>query len=316
MADAFPAHRGTARVRPLVGRTAGRCRHPLARTVLECRRPHGGPGAVVPDRGGGRLRAGGSGGVRRGGAAARGTGRGLRGVGAARGSGPAGGDGARGSPPLRTARARRAAAAPAGVGQGIGHGGRTIRPGRGHRGPRPRAQGRPGVAGAGRPGHTPVPGPRPAARHPAPRWGPALPRHPPGRRPVGPPRHRGSGARRGAGPPRQDRRPCRAARPVRCPDRLLPGRQAPSGRHEDHPGVRASAAVRSGPVHDAGGRGRRQGRGLRGGVRDRPDRAPTARAIGYTAEYDLSLWLTKARALRTAWGGPARCRAVVLGARG
>ncbi|GAA2507931.1 acyl-CoA dehydrogenase family protein [Streptomyces longisporus] len=35
-------------------------------------------------------------------------------------------------------------------------------------------------------------------------------------------------------------------------------------------------------------------------------------AIGYTAEYDLSLWLTKARALRTAWGGPEECRALVL----
>ncbi|MFI7411667.1 acyl-CoA dehydrogenase family protein [Streptomyces sp. NPDC049627] len=35
-------------------------------------------------------------------------------------------------------------------------------------------------------------------------------------------------------------------------------------------------------------------------------------AIGYTAEYDLSLWLTKARALRTAWGGPDVCRADVL----
>ncbi|WP_406478944.1 acyl-CoA dehydrogenase family protein [Streptomyces sp. NBC_01615] len=35
-------------------------------------------------------------------------------------------------------------------------------------------------------------------------------------------------------------------------------------------------------------------------------------AIGYTAEYDLSLWLTKARALRTAWGTPAECRADVL----
>ncbi|NGO14016.1 acyl-CoA/acyl-ACP dehydrogenase [Streptomyces sp. HC44] len=35
-------------------------------------------------------------------------------------------------------------------------------------------------------------------------------------------------------------------------------------------------------------------------------------AIGYTAEYDLSLWLTKARALRTAWGSPGECRAVVL----
>ncbi|GGK57752.1 putative acyl-CoA dehydrogenase FadE [Streptomyces flaveus] len=35
-------------------------------------------------------------------------------------------------------------------------------------------------------------------------------------------------------------------------------------------------------------------------------------AIGYTAEYDLSLWLTKARALRTAWGTPGECRAMVL----
>ncbi|MFF4271605.1 acyl-CoA dehydrogenase family protein [Streptomyces sp. NPDC001536] len=35
-------------------------------------------------------------------------------------------------------------------------------------------------------------------------------------------------------------------------------------------------------------------------------------AIGYTAEYDLSLWLTKARALRTAWGSPQECRAAVL----
>ncbi|MFF7646546.1 acyl-CoA dehydrogenase family protein [Streptomyces canus] len=35
-------------------------------------------------------------------------------------------------------------------------------------------------------------------------------------------------------------------------------------------------------------------------------------AIGYTAEYDLSLWLTKARALRSAWGGPDECRATVL----
>lgn len=35
-------------------------------------------------------------------------------------------------------------------------------------------------------------------------------------------------------------------------------------------------------------------------------------AIGYTAEYDLSLWLTKARALRTAWGSPDDCRAEVL----
>ncbi|MFF3330733.1 acyl-CoA dehydrogenase family protein [Streptomyces sp. NPDC002888] len=37
-------------------------------------------------------------------------------------------------------------------------------------------------------------------------------------------------------------------------------------------------------------------------------------AIGYTAEYDLSLWLTKARALRTAWGTPKACRTTVLDA--
>ncbi|WP_424890911.1 acyl-CoA dehydrogenase family protein [Streptomyces sp. XH2] len=35
-------------------------------------------------------------------------------------------------------------------------------------------------------------------------------------------------------------------------------------------------------------------------------------AIGYTAEYDLSLWLGKARALRSAWGSPADCRARTL----
>lgn len=32
-------------------------------------------------------------------------------------------------------------------------------------------------------------------------------------------------------------------------------------------------------------------------------------AIGYTDEYDLSLWIRKARALRSAWGDPARHRA-------
>ncbi|ALV36309.1 acyl-CoA dehydrogenase family protein [Streptomyces sp. CdTB01] len=35
-------------------------------------------------------------------------------------------------------------------------------------------------------------------------------------------------------------------------------------------------------------------------------------AIGYTAECDLSLWLTRARALRTAWGGPRECRELVV----
>ncbi|GHF29415.1 acyl-CoA dehydrogenase [Streptomyces mashuensis] len=35
-------------------------------------------------------------------------------------------------------------------------------------------------------------------------------------------------------------------------------------------------------------------------------------ALGYTAEYDLSLWLGKARALRSAWGGPEECRRRIL----
>ncbi len=35
-------------------------------------------------------------------------------------------------------------------------------------------------------------------------------------------------------------------------------------------------------------------------------------AIGYTAEFDLSLWLTKIRALVTAWGTPAHHRAHLL----
>ncbi|WP_156725493.1 acyl-CoA dehydrogenase family protein [Streptomyces apocyni] len=35
-------------------------------------------------------------------------------------------------------------------------------------------------------------------------------------------------------------------------------------------------------------------------------------ALGYTEELDLSLWIRKARALRTAWGTPSRCRARVL----
>lgn len=35
-------------------------------------------------------------------------------------------------------------------------------------------------------------------------------------------------------------------------------------------------------------------------------------AIGYTDEFDLSLWLRKARPLRDAWGTPTQCRAAVL----
>jgi alkylation response protein AidB-like acyl-CoA dehydrogenase len=35
-------------------------------------------------------------------------------------------------------------------------------------------------------------------------------------------------------------------------------------------------------------------------------------AIGYTEEYDLSLWLLKIRALRSAWGSPSYHRGRVL----
>ncbi|MCB5905997.1 acyl-CoA dehydrogenase family protein [Streptomyces pinistramenti] len=37
-------------------------------------------------------------------------------------------------------------------------------------------------------------------------------------------------------------------------------------------------------------------------------------AVGYTEELDLSLWIRKARALRSAWGTPSACRARVLAA--
>jgi alkylation response protein AidB-like acyl-CoA dehydrogenase len=36
-------------------------------------------------------------------------------------------------------------------------------------------------------------------------------------------------------------------------------------------------------------------------------------AIGYTEEYPLSLWLTKVRALVSAWGTPADHRTRILG---
>ncbi|MFB9312027.1 acyl-CoA dehydrogenase family protein [Nocardioides plantarum] len=36
-------------------------------------------------------------------------------------------------------------------------------------------------------------------------------------------------------------------------------------------------------------------------------------AIGYTAEFDLSVWITKIRALVSAWGTPAHHRALLLG---
>ncbi|MER5373503.1 acyl-CoA dehydrogenase family protein [Streptomyces sp. NPDC002553] len=35
-------------------------------------------------------------------------------------------------------------------------------------------------------------------------------------------------------------------------------------------------------------------------------------ALGYTAEHDLSLWLTKAQSLRHSWGTPQACRTTVL----
>jgi hypothetical protein len=35
-------------------------------------------------------------------------------------------------------------------------------------------------------------------------------------------------------------------------------------------------------------------------------------AIGYTEEFDLSLWIRRARVLRTAWGSPSECRRAVL----
>ncbi|MBC6448267.1 acyl-CoA dehydrogenase family protein [Actinokineospora xionganensis] len=51
-----------------------------------------------------------------------------------------------------------------------------------------------------------------------------------------------------------------------------------------------------------------------GGAADRAARAALQvhGAVGYTQEYDLGLWLTKARALRSAWGTPSTHRERVL----
>jgi alkylation response protein AidB-like acyl-CoA dehydrogenase len=38
-------------------------------------------------------------------------------------------------------------------------------------------------------------------------------------------------------------------------------------------------------------------------------------AIGYTDEFDLSLWIRRARVLRTAWGSPSDCRRLLLDTR-
>ena len=95
-----------------------------------------------------------------------------------------------------------------------------------------------------------------------------------------------------------------AAQAVRPRDRLLPGDQARAGRRPDRARLRPAAGLRR--------RARRDAR-LSAAKVACADAAYLASrtglqvhgAIGYTAEFDLSIWLTKIRALVGAWGTPA-----------
>ncbi|MDT0449412.1 acyl-CoA dehydrogenase [Streptomyces hesseae] len=67
----------------------------------------------------------------------------------------------------------------------------------------------------------------------------------------------------------------------------------------DSPGARAEVAAAKAAACDAAYAAARTALQVHG-------------AIGYTSEYDLSLWLGKARALRQAWGAPEDCRRAAL----
>ena len=128
------------------------------------------------------------------------------------------------------------------------------------------------------------------------------------------PRRPGHGravARRRRGAARAQHRVRAAAPAVRPADRRLPGGQAPAGRRRRRASSSPARCSRRRP------RRRRRPASRRGtssaakvACGDAAYRASRAAlqvhgAIGYTAEYDLSLWLTKVRALVSAWGTPA-----------
>ena len=260
-ADALPADRRAAGVRPLAGRDADGRGHTRRSVRAWGAGDHGRRArAVVPSRRGGRLRAGRSGGVRGAGAAPRRTGRRLRGAGAARGAGPAGGDG-RGGGAARRRWATRASAEAAAA--GAGRGGR----GRGHAWRSPGRSPYALDADAATPSRSPVAGDELRAR-PRPRPGAALPRPGPAarppRRPAGellapgpvwppPPRAPSTWARLataaqalGVGLALLDRTVAYVGQRTQfgVAHRLVPGGQAPAGGHPDRPGVRAAAGAR------------------------------------------------------------------------
>ena len=101
-----------------------------------------------------------------------------------------------------------------------------------------------------------------------------------------------------------------AAQAVRPRDRLLPGDQARAGRRPHRPRLRPAAGLRRRPRRDHAVRG--QGRAGDAAYLASRTGLQVHGAIGYTQEFDLSLWITKVRALVGAWGTPAYHRARLL----
>ena len=91
----------------------------------------------------------------------------------------------------------------------------------------------------------------------------------------------------------------------------LPGDQARAGRRPDRARLRPAAGLRRRPRRDLASARPRSPRGDAAYLASRTG-LQVHGAIGYTAELDLSLWLTKIRALVTAWGTPAFHRARLL----
>ena len=123
-------------------------------------------------------------------------------------------------------------------------------------------------------------------------------------------RRRAGGRRAALARPR--RRLREGARPVRAPDRLLPGHQAQVRRHDGEARGRAFGRLlgrlRGGRSGCAGPPARglgREGRGLRGRVLRAGNALQIFGGVGFTAEYDVQLYFKRARASAALLGDPA-----------
>ena len=124
--------------------------------------------------------------------------------------------------------------------------------------------------------------------------------------------HRRAAGRRGRGAAARHRRLRQAAGAVRPGDRLLSGDQAQARRraHRDRAGP--AAAVRRGvvsgrlPSETARDVSAAKAAASDAGLLAARSALQTHGAIGFTQEHDLSLWLLRVQALRSAWGTPPR----------